>query len=202
MGAAGFFSDGHKFHKLEHPDAEFTDLFDISDENIMVGGFTIKGEYKPFIYNAADASYTWLGESYNYGTIVALLGINNKGHMVGSYRDRRGILRGFFYDGSFTTIDSPDSISTEAMGINDFDQVVGYYADKNKTNHGFIFDKITGEFTSVDIPKAAGTTIYDINNKGILVGGFTDKNGLTLGFIGSLECEPEYTLCESQSRPQ
>ena len=46
---------------------------------------------------------------------------------------------GFLYsDGTYSTLDVPGSIATEAIGINDLGQIVGYYTDAAGNEHGFL----------------------------------------------------------------
>jgi probable HAF family extracellular repeat protein len=53
-------------------------------------------------------------------------GINNRGQIVGAYRDSTGGYHGFLdSDGSFTNIDVPSAFITYAYGVNDSGQIVG-----------------------------------------------------------------------------
>jgi uncharacterized membrane protein len=53
------------------------------------------------------------------------LGINNSGHITGSYDDADGSHHGFVLQrGRYTTIDAPGRMVTDAWGINDRGQIV------------------------------------------------------------------------------
>jgi hypothetical protein len=58
---------------------------------------------------------------------------------VGGFNDSNGVEHGFLRDkdGSFTTIDVPDSIATGASGINPSGQIVGLFFD-SIGGHGFL----------------------------------------------------------------
>ena len=56
--------------------------------------------------------------------------INDTGQIVGSFRDANGGVHGFlFTEETFTTLDVPGSLFTEAFGINDSGQIVGRFGD-------------------------------------------------------------------------
>src|SRR6516164_3084931 len=76
---------------------------------------------------------------------------------------------------SFTTIDPPGALSTEANGINDSGQIVGDFWD-GLNLHGFFLD-VGGSFTTIDPPGATLTRPTGINNSGQIVGEFTDAIG-------------------------
>ena len=84
---------------------------------------------------------------------------------------------------SFTIIDPPGAVSTNANGINDSSQVVGDFWD-GLNNHGFLLDT-SGSITTIDVPGASSTIAVGINNSGQIVGyfgaigehGFLDTGG-------------------------
>ena len=97
-------------------------------------------------------AYTTLDYPSKDGTI--LLGINDKGEIVGAEAD--GNL-GFSYDdGIFSTIDVPLGITTGAVGINNAGQIVGNY-NSNGTSHGFI--EVRGMFTTIEIRRPTLTAL-------------------------------------------
>ena len=53
---------------------------------------------------------------------------------------------------SFTQIDVPGTLSTEAFGINDAGEIVGGFNDSTGS-HGFLFDT-GGSFIQIDVPGA------------------------------------------------
>ena len=65
--------------------------------------------------------------NYPFAPASTLIGINNRGQVLGVYGDQTGI-HGFLYDnGTFTTIDYPGATLTIATGINDRGQIVGFF---------------------------------------------------------------------------
>src|SRR5215471_16627464 len=76
---------------------------------------------------------------------------------------------------SFTTIDVPGALSTNANGINDSGQIVGSFWD-GLNGHGFFLD-VDGSFTTIDVPGASSTGASGINNSGQIVGSFVDATG-------------------------
>jgi uncharacterized membrane protein len=115
-------------------------------------------------------------------------GINNRGQIVGQYRDARGE-HGYLRDprGRLTTIDVPGARATAPVKINDRGQIVGIYS-RNATNtkdpdaavHGFVLDR--AKVTTIDYPGAASTQAAGINNRGEVVGDYFDAAGTAHGF--------------------
>jgi probable HAF family extracellular repeat protein len=72
---------------------------------------------------------------------------------------------------TFTTIDVPGSIQTNANGINSRGQIVGFYTDASSgTSHGFLDDN--GTVTTLDFPGAINNVAFGINKDGKIVGGY------------------------------
>src|SRR2546429_6521675 len=68
---------------------------------------------------------------------------------------------------TFTTIDVPGAIQTNANGINSRGQIVGVYYD-SLVNHGFLDD--AGTLTTLDVPGGLNTVAFGINKTGHIVG--------------------------------
>ena len=126
-----------------------------------------------------------------------LFGINNSGHIVGSFNaaacavSNCALPGGAFLlsnKGEFTPIAVPGATSTEAFGINDRGVIVGQFADASGT-HGFLNSH--GDFTTINIPGATSTTVHGINNAGLFVGTFTDAAGRQHGFVDPPSEMPE-----------
>jgi probable HAF family extracellular repeat protein len=75
---------------------------------------------------------------------------------------------------TFTTVDVPGAVTTEARGINDTGQIVGWFIDATPP-HGFVADGVT--FTPIDVPGASQTQAFGINDTGQIVGRFSDTTG-------------------------
>jgi uncharacterized membrane protein len=82
---------------------------------------------------------------------------------------------------SFTTINVPGAIATEANGINVQGDIVGFYysATGDILNtvrfHGFLLSK--GVFTTIDVPGAGQTGARGINPQGDIVGSYENATG-------------------------
>jgi probable HAF family extracellular repeat protein len=109
-------------------------------------------------------------------------GINDRGQLVGDYRDSSNVFHGFLYDdGLFVDIDFPGSSSTGLQAINNCGQIVGF-SDNGSLRHAFLYD--SGLFTSIDVPflGAQATTPGGINDPGDIVGLYADGAGIH-GFL-------------------
>ncbi len=82
--------------------------------------------------------------------------------------------------GTYTTLDYPGSVGTQAQGINDAGDTVGFYQVLSGGQHGYLYRK--GVFTSLDPPGAQLTIARGINNAGTISGLFVDSVGVTHGF--------------------
>ena len=193
---SGYYGVPNNYTNYTVPGATFSELFDVNDNNVMVGGHNASGTYRPFIYDLGHDAYTDI--NVPWGNRSAAVGINNNNQVVGSYWDTSDFIQhGYLFDGTgYTQIDYPSATSTEAMGINDFGQVVGYYVNASSETHGYLYDVYSEEFTTIDIPlvDGNGTRIYDISNNGMLVGGYYDASGVHHGFIATLVPLPPAVL--------
>jgi probable HAF family extracellular repeat protein len=82
---------------------------------------------------------------------------------------------------TFTTIDVPGALYTEAHGINAAGQVVGGFLDAGFTFHGFLTDGAT--FITIAVPGASSTMAFGINAAGQIVGGFFVDGTHGYGFL-------------------
>jgi len=118
-------------------------------------------------------------------------GINNSGHVVGTYTD--GVTTsGFLKIGDlYTTIDYPGAAATYCTGINNNGLIVGFFADAAGKFSGFLYDagNSGSEFTVISHPDGIdsgwvnGTTVYGINDSGMMAGYYLSKNGGSYGFL-------------------
>jgi uncharacterized membrane protein len=85
---------------------------------------------------------------------------------------------------TWTTIDYPGAVRTEANGINNNGDIVGYYQDAVNFNfHGFLLSG--GVFTTIDFPGADWTNAEGINDAGDIVGTYSISSNpfAPIGFI-------------------
>ncbi len=89
---------------------------------------------------------------------------------------------------SFTTIDVPGALGTDAIGVWN-GQVVGVYEDSSGVSHGYLWSA-SGNFTAIDVPGTSpgnpyGTRAYGIS-AGQIVGAF-DGNNMIQGYVRSAD---------------
>lgn len=107
-----------------------------------------------------------VGPTYAYG-------LNNRGEVVGSYKDHLGT-HGFTYkDGVMTPIDAPGASYTSAYDINDDGTIGGYYSVGAGAS-GFLLNGTT--FASVNHPNGGATNIYALGSGGEYGGAYVDDS--------------------------
>ncbi len=125
------------------------------------------------------ASFTTI--DFPGAVLTRVWGVNDKGRVVGQYRDRDGNIHGFLLGHrAFTTIDVPGAIATRARGINNREDIVGWYTDSSGTWYGFLLSK--GIVTTLSVPGSVATFAYTLNNNGD-IGGFYSNDGRVLSGI-------------------
>jgi len=128
----------------------------------------------------SDYAYTTLDDPFagNFGT--AAHGINNAGQIVGSYAGH-----GFLYSGgTYTTLDYPAMVTTDAAAINNAGQIVGsthQILQIHPSEGGYLYSG--GTWTSINDPMASGffsthTNAYGLNDAGVIVGDFLASDNM------------------------
>lgn len=108
----------------------------------------------------------------NYDS-TALLGLNNRGQVVGAVQRSDFTFRGFsIAKGTVGLFDYPGAQSTLAEGIRNDGTIVGTYT-LNNVNHGFLLHP-HGQFEPFNVPQACETFIFDTNDAGDLAGAYVD----------------------------
>jgi hypothetical protein len=110
-----------------------------------------------------------------------VIGINDRGQIVGLFGAPEGGGRGVLLDGGvFTEIDvpgavspGPGSVSTAPGGITDGAGIAGEYLDPQGMVHCFVL--ADGVFAAIDVPGSFDTAIRGINDRGQIVGFFADS---------------------------
>ena len=84
---------------------------------------------------------------------------------------------------TYTKVNVPGSVFTEASAINNAGQVAGTYQDTTGRTHGFLYNGTT--YTNIDYPGSNYNYVFGINAAGQLVGGYSVSNpfGPYHGFI-------------------
>lgn len=116
-------------------------------------------------------------------------GINDSGHIVGSYYVN-SIDRGFLFDGTTYTIglNKPDALHTIPLGINNGGWIVGDYVASGQ-RQGFLL--VGGNYTTINYPGKPYNVALSINDAGKIVGFYNDNSdpyhdavaGINHGFI-------------------
>ncbi len=85
---------------------------------------------------------------------------------------------------SYTPVDVPGAISSQAFGINASGQVVGVYVgidEQRDLNQGFLLSG--SNYTTLDAPDSFDTEPTGINESGQIVGTYLDASGSVQGFL-------------------
>ncbi len=150
-------SESRRFQSIDFPGAVLTVAQGINDLGQIVGSFQ-DGD-------AVDHGFVLSRGVFHQvdfpGSIdTQCHGINKQGQIVGRYHDFRTPAAGgnkdhehgfLLSDEHFTSIDFPDSVTTDAWKITDSDDIVGDWSSNgNFYVHGYILH--AGHFTSFDFP--------------------------------------------------
>ena len=175
-----------RFTSIEVPGSQLTGPLKVNDRRQVVGvyvnadpkpnpdGTTPPGVLHGFLWDDGDfKSIDVPGAS-----ATAVLGINNRGQMVGSYIDADGAYHGFLRNrrGAVTTLPEapgadPAMGGTQPTSINDHGQIVGLAYDARGGSRGFLLER--GVLTPIDGTRdAVFTRPLDINNRGRIVGDY------------------------------
>jgi uncharacterized membrane protein len=185
QGFHGFLLDAGVFTTIDAPDATgSTFVFDINERGQLAGVYDLDGhgylQDRRGNFTTIDHPEGFVGRGNSEQG-----GINNRGQIVGNYRDATGTVKGFLLDKQgFTSIEVPGALRTIAAKINDHGQIVGAYGtldDSVVPGHGYLWYK--GVLTTIDVPDARHTQAFDIDNHGRIVGEYQDAAGMFHGFL-------------------
>ena len=82
---------------------------------------------------------------------------------------------------SFTTIDAPGAIYTQASGINNSGEIVGTALTAAGAQEGFV--DVNGAYTFINVSGAAATSALGVNSAGEIVGSYLDSSYVSHGFV-------------------
>ncbi len=173
----GFLLKGSNMTAVNYPNAANTWLFDVnqlgaasgsySASASLVKGFTlVNNKYTTIAHSGASATYA--------------LAINDNGEVAGSY-SVNSVSNGFTWqNGTFTTINYPNSkYGTVLTAVNNTGVVVGNHLSADK-DFGFIYEN--GTFKNIVYTGAKYTMAGGINNNGLVSGQIYFSETNTLGF--------------------
>jgi uncharacterized membrane protein len=169
-GIHGFVLGRNGFSTVDYPGASETALLGINDSGQVVGRFVQGGVEHGFLLS--DGVFREI--DFPGASSTQCHGINKNGEIVGRYFDGRNPGQGggggrqqehgfLLRDGVFTSVDYPDSATTDAWKITDGGDIVGDWSTNAtligsqhiESVHGYILRD--GEFTSFDVPRALNT---------------------------------------------
>lgn len=171
-GQHGFVKDGDSYTAFDAgPDG--TSALGISDVPQVVGFVSDHG----FLKTGDIIESITVPSSY----FTVAWGINNAGHVVGTFNDDFGT-HGFLKDGGdIVQIDGPEALFTEATGINDGGEIVGNTISSTGQFQAFRLSE--GLMSVIEVPGAPTVEAHDINQLGEVAGSFLDGNGVAHGFV-------------------
>lgn len=174
----GFSYDGANFTSIRHGKDAVTVPIGINNAGYVVGG-TGMGDTRAFeLRSTRFKMINFPGLYFNgYGA-----GINRFGQVAGWTTD--GVhTHGYEYShATFTQIDFPGALQTEAWDINDDGVIVGWYQVGSSASGFALYN---GQFTSFGYPGARATLADGINASGRIVGTYTDDFLVYHGFVTS-----------------
>jgi len=170
------------FTSLQFPGADLTRAFALNNRGQIAGAYETGGPRHAVLINKGHFvkvdPFGELGTNWSQAH-----GINDRGDLVGTYRDSSGGQHGFLLTHHLLVdIDFPGGALPDAFGINDSGTIVGDFFDSAGVLHGFEWSG--GYFTQIDVPGAVDTQPFGINARGDIVGSWdTDINTQGHGFV-------------------
>jgi probable HAF family extracellular repeat protein len=156
-----------------------TEATDINDAGDIVGDFSTT----PVVTD--PTGFLRDGDTHEVRTIAvenaritAVNGINDRGELVGLYRNADGVEHGFYWiNGEFTMVDVRGAFGTRLLDINDLGQITGVRINQDgSVGSGFLLDSFSDQSpTTISFDGYATTSPQRINDGGqILVAATND----------------------------
>jgi hypothetical protein len=177
----GFGYSGGSYTTIDVPAAAATTASGISNNGQITGSYTDgSGGVHGFTQTGFGGTPTPFDNPGGIGNTNGS-GINSSGTVAGYYYNGSNTL-GFSKSGpTYTDVNYPGSLTSQALGINDLGTIVGSFYDGTLT-HGFVNTAST--YTQMDDPLGAeGTFTTSINSLGDAAGYYIDGGGVYHGFV-------------------
>ena len=181
-------ADGPTFTQIDFPGAASTQVWGITANGDMVGGYVnADNSTHGFLRTRGDfISIDFPGAAYTYANAIS-----PGGDIVGQYAataNGSGPNHGFVLSryGLFSTVDFPGAVSNYLSGMNSRSDVVGVYLNSDNLRHNFVMNADPfspgGKFKAIDdFPGSTQTGAIGMRGDDI-VGAYT-LNGVTHGFV-------------------
>lgn len=178
----GFILQDKDFTTLDFPEAIFTDPIAINDRRQIVGIYeTADQGIHGFLFDRG--SFTSIDHNPDNFTppFTEALGINNSGHIVGSFLEVVTLVGLVQQEDLFETLTVPGQVETVINSLNEQGDQVGTYNDINLVQHGFVHKAEL--FQTVDFPNGGITFPLAMNAAGKIVGQYADAAGNFHSFL-------------------
>jgi hypothetical protein len=158
-------------HPINIPGGSNILVTGINDSNEMVLNYTDSAGTSHCL-SISGSTVTHIADPSEVGTGpgkgTSCWGINNSGHIVGSY-SASTFGNGFVYaGGAYADVIVPGATAgTTAYGLNNVGNIVGSYAD-NVGQHGFLYTVSSATYGTLDVPGAHATLAIGINDGGTI----------------------------------
>ena len=178
----GIILENGELRQYDFPGAAETHIYGISDETGALSGNIVDetGVSRGF---SGDMPIAFPGAVTTYADFV-----NAAGAVVGSYVDADGMPHGFIRnpDGSFTTIDIPETPNLEFLFVNTITDF-GVIAFRAKAVNDILRSYILlpdGILYEVRLPGSVNTVVRNVNQDGSIIGFYDLTDGQRYGFVG------------------
>lgn len=172
----GFILQDKGFTTLDFPEAIFTDPIAINNRQQIVGIYeTADQGIHGFLFDRG--SFTSIDHNPDNFTppFTEVLGINNSGHIVGSFIEAVTLVGLVQQEDMFQTLIVPGQVETVINSLNEQGDQVGTYNDIDLLQHGFV--RKAELFQTVDFPNGSSTFPLAMNASGKIVGQYADAAG-------------------------
>jgi hypothetical protein len=162
----------YAIRSIDVPGAAATQVGDTNNSGEIVGCYATTDFYSGVGMMLANAQFTPVKNPK--AATLCVDGISNDGKLAGTYTDSKDNTHGFLIVGkTYTSLDYPGAVFTEALKVNNAGTVVGNYYD-GTSDHGFMWQ--SGTFTPIDYPGSSETTVEGINDSGTMVGNYISSS--------------------------